>query len=131
VFAGDASISPEYRSAYEHAQPIERHQCASESGWIYTVTTLAGGQAYGGTRTVAACSSFEKADELIRGNYGDIFEHSYQLAVIEAVPLDSLYGGSFESETYWYAWFGLASTGGYVPILTPTEYADAHGFGIG
>lgn len=131
-FAGDDSISDEYRSARANARPIERHNCASVEGHIYTVTTIAGGEAYGGTRTVCACSTFAKADELIRGNYGGLFECSYGIAVIEAIPLDSLYGGAFGTpETYWYTWTGDARDGCYVPIETPAEYADECGFGIG
>ena len=130
VLSGETFENSEYQSAIDHVTPVERHVCQPKAGRIYTVSTIAESPSYGGTRTVAACGSFAQAEEIILGNYGDIFETSYGFAVIEEVELDLLYGG-FDHQQWWYAWLGDAQTGGYRPIKTPAEYEHISGFGIG
>lgn len=122
--------SSEYRSAVAHVSPVDRHTCEPKAGRIYTVSTVAESPSYGGTRTVAACGTFAKAEEIILGNYGDLFETTYLFAVIEEVELDLLYGG-FEHRQWWYSWLGDYQTGVYRPIKTPAEYEYVSGFGVG
>jgi hypothetical protein len=95
---------------------------------LYTVTTMASSARYGGTRTVAVCSTFEHAKEMVEENQGDIFELSYEFAIIEAVAVDWLY--YILNESYWYVWEG-DQTGAYKPIEVPEAYANTVCFGIG
>jgi hypothetical protein len=96
---------------------------------LYTVTTIASSARYGGTRTVAVCTSFERAREMVEENVGDIFELSYRLAVIEGLIADHLYGG-LDHEQYWYVWKG-DQDGSYKPIEVPAAYENVVGIGIG
>ncbi len=96
---------------------------------LYTVTTMAASARYGGTRTVAVCSTFEHAKEMVEKNQGDINETSYDFAIIEAVAVDWLY--YILNESYWYVWEGDHETGGYQPIEIPEAYASMCCFGIG
>ena len=102
--------------------------------FVYTVTTIARSAKYGGQRTPIVCSSFEFANEVVSENIGDIWETSYQLAVIESVIIDCLYGSS-DGNKYWYIWEknGDDDTydGQYVPIEEPEEFKNIYGFGIG
>ena len=134
VARGDREIDPAYTSARMNAKQIKRDvpppEDGPESGPVYTVTTIAGGQAYGGTRTVAVCTTFARANQMVVENWGDLYECSYDFAVVEEVMCDQLYGGN-ERTQYWYAWTGDARNGSYVPIEKPAEYAEAGGFAIG
>lgn len=95
----------------------------------YTVTTIAASVRYGGTRTVAVCSSLNHARKMVERNYGDIYEASYRLAVIEAIGLNCLY--THLCETYWYKWDGSYQKGRYRPIKTPKAFERSFGFGVG
>lgn len=96
---------------------------------LYTVTTIAASERFGGTRTVVVCRTFGRAKEIVEENVGDIFERTYRLVVIEAVAADRLY--DFLDEDYWYAWEGDYETGRYRPIDKPEAYRNIFGFGIG
>jgi hypothetical protein len=100
---------------------------------LYTVTTIAASIAYGGTRTVVVCDSFERAKEIVETNEGDIWESSYMLAVIEPVAVNWLY--HYFDERYWYRWSSKNSStarpGAYEAIETPPGYEEVTGFGIG
>lgn len=137
VIRGDREINPAYAEALESIKRIERHEenegqlgpdCFPR---VYSVTTIAGAAAYGGTRTVAICGSFDRACEMIERNEGDLFECSYEFAVIEEIYLNGLYGGSFDRAQYWYAWQGEAQGGRYVPISKPEQFADLGEFAVG
>lgn len=95
---------------------------------LYSVTTIAASPRYGGRRTVAICSSFERAKATVEKNKGDIYEYSYQLVVIEATVADWLYGGML-NEQYWYVWKGTPEEGGYTPIERPKAYKYAINIG--
>ena len=101
-----------------HAQVPARE--GSDCPRLYTVTTIAPSARYGGTRTPGIFTSFERAREVVEGNLGDIWEHSYMLAVIEALHPDRLY--SMLDEVYWYRWDGSEKR--YRAIETPSEYAQ-------
>lgn len=96
---------------------------------LYTVTTIAESARYGGNRTVVVCDSFEAAREIVEKNYGDIWECSYMLAVIEAVVPNRLY--AHLDEQYWYRWVGDREDGAYQAIEVPERYRNVVGFGIG
>jgi hypothetical protein len=106
-------------------------------GWtqrLYTVTTKARNEKYGGTRTVCVCDSFERARQIIETNEGDIEERSYHFAIIEAVCPNVLY--AYSGEAYWYLWreYDFVNQGGYgqfEPIEPPPWMANIVGFGIG
>lgn len=101
--------------------------------YVYTITTFARSAKYGGQRTPIVCSSFEFANKVVSENIGDIWETSYQLAVIESVLIDCLYG-SFDGNKYWYIWERNGDDtydGQYVPIEEPEEFKNTCGFGIG
>jgi len=100
---------------------------------LYSVTTLASSERYGGKRTVAVCTSFERAKQMVEENEGDIFELSYCLAVIEGIAADCLYGGTpwaLENEQYWYVWKG-DQDGSYRAIEVPAAYENCINIGIG
>lgn len=98
---------------------------------LYSVTTLAASARYGGRRTVAVYDSFDRAVELVENNYGDIYEFSYQLCVVEAFICNRLYGTL--DEAYWFKWYGDPNkkNSGYRAIKTPEEFIGVHGHGIG
>lgn len=104
-----------------------------KSKWVYTITTIARSVRYGGERTPIVCSSFEYANEVVSNNSGDIWEHSYNLVVIESVMLDALYG-SVHGHKYWYVWDynpDEPGCGKYVPIEEPAYSKNTWGFVIG
>lgn len=96
---------------------------------LYTITTIARSEIYGGTRCVVVCDNFERAEEIVVNNEGDIWEYSYMLLVIEATTCNQLYG-YLDGEAYWYMWQGGAE-GKYVAIETPKEFRNTIGWGIG
>jgi hypothetical protein len=99
---------------------------------LYTVTTVASSPRYGGTRTVVVCSSFERAKEIVEKNLGDIYECSYQLAVIEGTIADWLYYPL--DEQYWFVWQADekdSRVGAYYAIERPEAYEGCINFGIG
>jgi len=98
-------------------------------GMLYSITTIARNEKFGGTRTVAICTSLTTACRIVEGNHGDIWEHSYMLAVIEAVWPNALYGGLKGRDTYWYRW--SVEKKAYEAIETPDAYQKRAGFGIG
>lgn len=101
--------------------------------YVYTITTIAKSNKYGGQRTPIVCSSFEYAVEVVSENNGDIWETTYNLAVIESVLIDCLYGSSY-GERYWYIWERNGEDtydGQYVPIEEPEPFKNTYGYGIG
>jgi hypothetical protein len=131
----------EYREVVRSAVPKVEHvqlDCPEEilqnrGVRLYTVTTMAASSSLGGTRTVAVCSSFERAREIVESNEGDIFETSYHLVVIEAVVADWLYY-PLADEQYWFVWKPDSLdkvSGRYVPIEQPAAYEGMCNFGIG
>jgi hypothetical protein len=107
-------------------------------GWtqrLYTVTTIARNERYGGSRTVVVCDNLERAREIVETNEGDIEERSYHLVVIEAVRPNVLY--ACPGDAYWYLWneYSRPVTSGeygrFEPIETPPWMTRRCGFGIG
>lgn len=126
--AFDATVASCVRKKGGHTQkPTTR----SGVKRLYTVTTMAASTRYGGNRTVVVCDSFKKAEGIVLGNYGDIYEFSYQLCVIEAIACNRLY--AYLDEAYWYRWYGDPNKrgSGYRAIHTPKVYANTFGFGVG
>lgn len=119
----DESFAACVYRATPHVQKISKHSASR----MYTVTTIASSERYGGTRTPVICRTFERAVEIIEFNEGDIWECSYMLAVIEAVVPDELYG--FCDEQYWYKWDLQA--GKYKPIECPPGREHIVGYAIG
>lgn len=112
-----------------------------KEGWLYTLTTRSKSRIYGGNRTVMIANSFEKADKIIREN-GDFFwEFSCNLAVIEAVAVDRIYGFTPDQglrPAFWYCWAPEGNSleegtgeGEFKPIETPELYRKSFGWGIG
>jgi len=109
-------------------KPEGHIRSTNDIGYLFTVTTIASSQRYGGTRTPIICSSFDRAKEYVENNYGDLFECSYALAVIEVVVVDHLYNGDIPDK-YWYKWsksFDSDSDddGYYQAIETPEAFKD-------
>lgn len=103
---------------------------------LYTVTTIASGPAYGGTRTWGVFDKFELACETVEMNDGDIFENSYMFAVVEAIACNCIFGAvaldeGEEPEQYWYVWVGDPQTGRYCPIQRPAMFDGVINFGVG
>ena len=99
---------------------------------LYTITTMASAPKYGGERTPAVCSSFERAKEIVEKNEGDIWEYSYDLVVVEAVLADFLYSSAYLMERYWWAWIDITGEDGcYKAIEEPSRFEHIVGFGIG
>jgi hypothetical protein len=94
---------------------------------LYTVTTIASSARFGGTRVVTVCDTFERAQEIIETNEGDIFECSYSLVVIDTVVAGWLYFNL--DEQYWYLWVGSAHDGRYKAINRPKAYENTIGIG--
>jgi hypothetical protein len=94
---------------------------------LWSVTTIARSAEYGGTRCVAICLSFDRAVEMVETNEGDIWEASYQLAVIEGVVPDRLYPTT--ELQFWFVWDIKLEK--YVPIRVPRAYESILGFGLG
>jgi hypothetical protein len=110
-------------------KPEGHTQKAGARNRLYTVTTIAATESYGGTRCIVVCDSFERAKKIVETNEGDIFETTYWLAVIEAIIPNYLY--HYEDERYWYLWKGTREEGQYLPIHGPKAYENTIGFGIG
>jgi hypothetical protein len=118
------------RPLEKHVQRTDRPDFGADEGpRLYTVTTIAPSNRFGGTRTPVICNNFERAREIVEENEGDIWECSYYLAVIEAVIPNYLYGSSYIHERYWYRY--NTDTERYEPIEMPERYENIYGFGIG
>lgn len=101
-------------------KPEGHTRSSLDQGYIFTVTTIAPSQRYGGTRTPMVCSSFDVAREYIENNIGDLYEYSYSLAVIEIIVVDHLYNGDIK-DSYWYKWIDKI---GYQAIETPESFKN-------
>lgn len=95
---------------------------------LYTITTMCRHKDFNSRRTPGITTTFDEANTLVEGNYGDIYEFSYGLCVIEAVMPNQLYG-SIPGESYWYVWDIQQDK--YVPIETPKQMVHGVGWGIG
>jgi len=95
---------------------------------LWSVTTIARNAKFGGTRAVAICDSFGRAKEIVETNEGDIWEHSYMLAVIEGFDANHLYGGN-EQLLFWYRW--NIDSNCYEAIETPAPYEGVTGITVG
>jgi hypothetical protein len=111
-------------------KPAGHIQVEGDAKRLYTITTIARSDRYGGMRTPCICSSFDIARDIVENNSCDIYETSYMLAVIEAIIPDVLYG-SLPAEQYWYLWIGDYETGKYIAVEPPDEFKNTTGFGIG
>jgi hypothetical protein len=94
---------------------------------LYVVATIAPSEKTGGTRAPVVCTSLERAKKIVETNEGDIWEFSYDLAVIETFIPDQLYSAT--DERHWYRW-NLEKMR-YMPIDCPEEYQNVSGFGVG
>ncbi len=99
----------------------------SKEKFLYSVTTIAASQKFGGTRTPVICNSFRAAKKIVENNIGDIWEHSYMLCVIESVQPNVLYGSG--QEKYWYKFD--KNTNKYLAIEEPEFYSRTVGWCIG
>jgi hypothetical protein len=103
---------------------------SKEIDMLFAVTTIAASSKYGGTRCVAICRSFSRAKDIIESNEGDIFEYSYELAVVEAVRPDGVYGTPVlelpDMGQWWWVWDGR-----YLPCKAPEMFSSRFGFGVG
>lgn len=97
-------------------KPHGHSRSSLDAGLVFTITTIASSQRYGGNRTPIVCSSFSTAREYVENNIGDLF---YSLVVIEVIALDHLYNGDIK-DSYWYQWVD----GSYKAIETPDVYKD-------
>lgn len=137
IVRGDLEINPAYAAALKLAKRIERHiekplPVGSTTRCAYTLTTIASAERYGGTRTVAIFDEFAAAEAHVLGNWGDLFECSYDFAVIEALALNELYAGlDLYRSQYWYMWQGDYPSGAYAPIEKPEPFADLGEFAVG
>lgn len=120
-----------YEEAVRTAVPKLKHVAVTNKPRIYTVTSIARNDSYGGTRTPVACNSFEEACKYVESNAMDLWEHSYMLVVIEANVPNHPYGIGLDAggEEYWYRWNLDASK--YEPIERPKVYEGVRCFGIG
>lgn len=116
------------KSAHEQL-PLPEGFEANGGKRLYSITTIARNNVYGGTRTVVVCDSFERARRIVEHNQGDIWEYSYMLCVIEAVACNWLYNTSLMDERYWYVW--ALDENKYVPIEAPEVYNGIVNWGIG
>ncbi len=99
---------------------------------LFLVTTIVPGwpsaesKRFGGLRTVAVCTSYMRAVEIVTKNEGDIFEGTYQYAVISEIEPDVLYGGPcLPPNEVWYLWCNMPSGGGkYISVSKPTDYKN-------
>jgi hypothetical protein len=121
-----------YRSAIDKAirKTTPHIQKPSQHKRLYTITTIAAGDNFSGTRTPVVCTSFERANEIVENNEGDIWESSYDLIVIEGIIPDVLYSAPMLVEKpCWYVWD--TEDGRYHPIEEPENCAHMFGFGVG
>lgn len=106
----------------EHVvSPDKEHQ-------LYTITTLASSDWYGGNRTPAICDNLTRAKEIVERNEGDIWEYTYMLVVIESVKPNCVYSIGSRDE-FWYRW--NLELNRYEPIEKPEAYKNTVSFGIG
>lgn len=129
----NAAVKGAVRKPEGHKQdPVEDPEGIKR---LYTVTTIASGPAYGGTRTWGVFDKFELACETVEINDGDIFENSYMFAVVEAIACNCIFGGvplsDGEPEQYWFVWEGDPETGGYRSIQRPAMFDGVINFGVG
>jgi len=96
---------------------------------LYTITTICYGDYFTSTRCVGVCSSFDRAVEIVETNEGHIWENSYDLVVVEAIVDNAVYGNII-GEDYWWVWEG-DDDGKYVAIITPKEFDNTVGWGVG
>jgi hypothetical protein len=68
---------------------------------VWAITTISSADFPKGHRTPGVVRTLEEATELIEGNYGDIYEFSYDYAVAEFVPF-GLY--SLQRRQVWFRW---------------------------
>jgi hypothetical protein len=124
----DAIVESCVFKTHEHAQMPAPKEVAKQKGVrLYTVTTMSGSARYGGTRTVTVCDNFQRAKEIIEKNEGDLFETTYQLAVIDTIVAGWLY--YVIDEQYWFCWVGDAKDGCYKAIERPAAYENMIGVG--
>jgi hypothetical protein len=119
----DAMVEACVFKSGEHVQLPATQEVIDRGGVrLYTVTTIASSERFGGTRTVTVCDKFEQAKEIIENNHGDIYECSYSLAVIDTFVAGWLY--HYLDEQYWYRWVRDADGvyGSYKAIERPVEY---------
>ena len=89
------------------------------------------------TRIPGIYTTLEKAKECVENNYGDIWETSYDLVVIEETETDYLYQTCRPNiGQWWYEWKGVrgmegVGTKGYVACECPKRYQNIVGWGIG
>jgi len=72
-------------------------------------------------RTWGWYSSLKNAQKCIEENWGDIFEGSYDYALIEEIPEGVLFGGAIPKE-WWFKWKGTCKKGKYILSKKPKEY---------
>lgn len=100
---------------------------------LYTITTVARKDEFGGTRCWAVTSTWEKAKDLVEKAGDYLWEYSAQFCVIEPVVPDDL--GAYLIDSYWYLWtFGPGEKDGpgrYLPIETPEVFRGYLAWGIG
>lgn len=125
----DTPDNPEYDEILAAVVRKEAHTPPEdERGVLFTVTTIARSEKFGGSRTPVICLTFDRARQIVEENEGDIWEYSYMLCVIEAVLPDVLYSAAGGPQ-YWYAWDLKQEK--YLPIEIPEAYENTFGYGIG
>ncbi len=129
----DSAEIAEFQKLVRGCRPIEKHRLApcaktyKKYRRLFSLTTLAASERYGGKRCVAIYDDFQKAQRAVFENHGDIFEYSYTLAVIEPIYANVLY--SYSARAYWFRWSKKKK--GYEPIQTPERYKNTCGVGVG
>lgn len=104
----------------------------SKKTYIYTVTTMDNLEPRNCIRIPVAFSTMGDAMLCIEENWCDIFETSYDYAIIEKIRLNMIYPQTDKGfEEYWYKWEGDYETGNYNPISKPAELKNVLGFSIG
>lgn len=105
---------------------------------LYSVTAISSLDEHNRDRCVAACTTLDRAKEIIENNECDIWEMDNDLAVIESFDSDVAYGvgPDHEKEQYWYQWNGPegwdgVGAKGYKPIPVPEWFEKIRGFGVG
>lgn len=92
---------------------------------MYFITTIDSKD--GDTRCVGYFSTFEKAEEIILDNVGDIWETCYDYAVIENIE-EGLY--QYDHDAVWYKWDDLNEKYEKIKEI-PEQYKKLIGFAIG
>ena len=93
----------DYEKARQEATPTT-HEFVNSHDELYAVITVAKNLAYGGCRIPVVCNHLDRAREIIEKNEGDIWECSYDFAVIQSVSVNHLYE---IGKMYWYHWNDL------------------------